>query len=65
MNNYCKMCRLKDGCIQKCKEAEIYEKGYNDAYIEVGKIIRACKEIKRNNAQLEHQKEFKNYGGQI
>lgn len=45
MNNYCKICRLKDGCIQKRKEAEIYEKGYHDSYIEVGKIIRKCKEI--------------------
>ena len=31
MNNYCKKCRLRDGCLQKCKEAEIYEQGYNDA----------------------------------
>ena len=31
MNNYCKKCRLRDGCIRKCKEAEIYEQGYNDA----------------------------------
>ena len=30
MNNYCKKCRLRDGCLRKCKEAEIYEKGYND-----------------------------------
>ena len=45
MNNYCKKCRLRDGCLQKCKEAEVYEKGYNDAYIEVGKIIRKFKEI--------------------
>ena len=29
-NNYCKKCRLCDGCLQKCKEAEIYEQGYND-----------------------------------
>lgn len=45
MNNYCKKCRLRDGCLQKCNEAEVYEQGYNDAYIEVGKIIRRCKEI--------------------
>ena len=45
MNNYCKKCRLRDGCLKKCKEAEVYEQGYNDAYIEVGKIIRKCKEI--------------------
>ena len=30
-NNYCKKCRLRDGCLQKCKEAEVYEQGYNDA----------------------------------
>ena len=35
MNNYCKKCRLLDGCIQKCKEAEIYEQGYNDAVKEL------------------------------
>lgn len=49
MNNYCKRCRLRDGCLQKCKEAEVYEKGYDDAYIEVGKIIRMVKEIERKN----------------
>ena len=37
MNNYCKKCRLRDGCMQKCKEAEIYEQGYNDAY----KVLKA------------------------
>ena len=31
MNNYCKKCHLRDGCMRKCKEAEIYEQGYNDA----------------------------------
>lgn len=31
MNNYCKKCRLRDGCMRKCKEAEVYEQGYNDA----------------------------------
>ena len=25
MNNYCKKCRLLDGCLQKCKEAEVYD----------------------------------------
>ena len=30
MNNYCKRCRLRDGCMRKCKEAEIYEQGYCD-----------------------------------
>ena len=30
MNNYCKKCRLRDGCMRKCKEAEVYEQGYND-----------------------------------
>ena len=38
MNNYCKKCRLRDGCIQKCKEAEIYEQGYNDAVKELKKL---------------------------
>ena len=37
MNNYCKKCRLRYGCIRKCKEAEIYEQGYNDAY----KVLKA------------------------
>ena len=31
MNNYGKKCRLRDGCIQKSKEAEVDEQGYNDA----------------------------------
>ena len=31
MNNYCKRCRLRDGCLRKCNEAEVYEQGYNDA----------------------------------
>lgn len=31
MNNYCKRCRLRDGCLRKCKLAEVYEQGYNDA----------------------------------
>ena len=35
MNNYCKKCRLRDGCLRKCKEAEIYEQGYNDAVEEL------------------------------
>ncbi|MDY5380298.1 MAG: hypothetical protein SPG73_03985 [Sodaliphilus sp.] len=30
MNNYCKKCRLRYGCLRKCKEAEIYEQGYCD-----------------------------------
>ena len=38
MNNYCKKCRLRDGCLQKCKEAEIYEQGYNDAVEELKKL---------------------------
>ena len=46
-NNYCKKCRLRDGCLQKCKEAEIYEQGYNDAYDEIGKALRMCKQIKK------------------
>lgn len=35
MNNYCKKCRLRDGCLKKCKEEEIYEQGYNDAVNEL------------------------------
>lgn len=35
MNNYCKRCRLRDGCLKKCKEAEVYEQGYNDAVKEL------------------------------
>ena len=31
MNNYCKSCRLRDSCLQKCKWAEVYEQGYHDA----------------------------------
>lgn len=46
MNNYCKKCRLRDGCLRKCKEAEIYEKGYNDGY-KVLKALNLCKEIKK------------------
>ena len=42
MNNYCKKCRLRDGCLQKCKDAEIYEQGYNDAVDEL-------KKTKKNN----------------
>lgn len=54
MNNYCKRCRLRDGCQRKCKEAEIYEQGYCDAYNEVRKALRICQEIafqgiERNN----------------
>ena len=37
-NNYCKKCRLRDGCMRKCKEAEIYEQGYNDAVEELKKL---------------------------
>ena len=42
MNNYCKKCRLLDGCLQKCKEAEVYEQGYHDAVDEL-------KKTKKNN----------------
>ena len=44
INNYCKKCRLRDGCIRKCKEAEIYEQGYND-----GLKLNMRQEIERNN----------------
>ena len=26
---------MRDGCLQKCKEAEVYEQGYNDAVEEL------------------------------
>ena len=42
MNIYCKKCRLRDGCLQKCKEAEVYEQGYNDA-------VNELKKTKKNN----------------
>ena len=46
MNNYCKKCRLCDGCIQKCKEAEVYEQGYFDAVNELKKTKK--KQWKKN-----------------
>lgn len=42
-NNYCKKCRLRDGCLRKCKLAEVYEQGYNDGY-KVLKALNLCKE---------------------
>lgn len=45
MNNYCKKCRLRYGCLSKCKEAELYEKGYNDAYKKFEKAWRTTKEL--------------------
>ena len=47
MNNYCKKCRLRDGCLQKCKEAEVYEQGYNDAVEELKtkNTQKICKSI--------------------
>ena len=48
MNNYCKKCRLRDGCLRKCKEAEVYEQGYNDAY-KVLKALNMCQEKERSN----------------
>lgn len=43
MNNYCKKCRLRDGCLQKCKEAEVYEQGYNDAVEEFKNAKKSVK----------------------
>lgn len=48
MNNYCKRCRLRAVCQRKCKEAEIYEKGYNDGY-KVLKALNMCQEKERSN----------------
>ena len=45
MNNYCKKCRLRDGCMRKCKEAEVYEQGYNDAVEEFKNTKKICKSI--------------------
>lgn len=42
-NNYCKRCRLRDGCIRKCKDAEIYEQGYNDAVEEFKNAKKSVK----------------------
>ena len=46
MNNYCKKCRLRDGCIRKCKDAEIYEQGYNDGVDELKKTKKTTMENK-------------------
>ena len=46
MNNYCKKCRLRDGCLRKCKEAEIYEQGYHDAVKELKKLKKTTMENK-------------------
>ena len=45
MNNYCKKCRLRYGCMRKCKEAELYEQGYCDAYKKFEKAWRTAKEL--------------------
>ena len=47
-NNYCKKCRLRDGCIRKCKEAEVYEQGYNDGY-KVLKELNMRQEKEKSN----------------
>lgn len=44
MNNYCKKCRLRDGCLRKCKWAGVYEQGYND-----GLKLNMRQEIERSN----------------
>ena len=43
MNNYCKKCRMRDGCMRKCKEAEVYEQGYNDAVEEFKNAKKSVK----------------------
>ena len=48
MNNYCKKCRLRDGCLQKCKEAEVYEQGYCDAVKELNKKSKTKQQWKKN-----------------
>lgn len=54
MNNYCKRCRLRDGCLRKCKLAEVYEQGYNDAVEELknAKKIIMEKETKTVEVQV-------------
>ena len=61
MNNYCKKCRLRDGCMRKCKEAEVYEQGYNDSVDELKKTEKTTmeKELKIEVPQgyeIDHQK---------
>ena len=53
MNNYCKRCRLNDGCLRKCKEAEIYEQGYCDAYKVLKVNMRQEKEKDGNNIKTQ------------
>ena len=53
MNNYCKKCRLRDGCLQKCKEAEVYEQGYSDAYKVLKVNMRQEKEKDGNNIKTQ------------
>ena len=45
MNNYCKKCRLRGGCLRKCKEAEVYEQGYHDAVEEFKNAKKIYKSI--------------------
>lgn len=45
MNNYCKKCRLRDGCLRKCKEAEVYEQGYCDAVEEIRQVLSILKMV--------------------
>lgn len=45
MNNYCKKCRLRDGCLRKCKLAEVYEQGYNDAVEEIRQVLSILKTV--------------------
>ena len=52
-NNYCKKCRLRDGCLQKCKEAEVYEQGYSDAYKVLKVNMRQEKEKDGNNIKTQ------------
>ena len=59
-NNYCKKCRLRDGCLQKCKEAEIYEQGYNDAVDELKKTKKTTMETEKVK-QIERQLESRGY----
>ena len=46
MNNYCKRCRLRDGCMRKCKEAEVYDQGYNYSVEELKKLKKITMENK-------------------
>ena len=56
---------MSDGCLQKCKEAEIYEQGYNDAYDEIEKSLRMCKQIKKQKKMEDNVKKVMDFIARI